>query len=139
MDYALELEKRFRDGKTATLSEISRLLGVKKSAKEMNQLFHKLFAERKERFAHLSDEDFYELHRQSTEYEYNLQCLQENASVEFRVFDSNEVDPYRKTKIFGAYVFVEGKQYDLDMSSENLDEMIAYLQKCKKHIDEFNA
>jgi hypothetical protein len=70
-------------------------------------------------------------------------------TLEFYVCNSNELNPYRETKELGVILYDTDEalrksneyiQYNNDdeIGINEVDELVKYLQKAKKHIKQFN-
>ena len=63
----------------------------------------------------------------------------DNTTLEFSVSPTNEIEPYRETRILSVMVYNESLQFDASLSQNELDSLIDYLTRCRNYISEFNA
>lgn len=64
--------------------------------------------------------------------------MSDNKSLEIYICDTNEVEPYKKTKEIGVVLLGKDLQIDGQLNSEELSSLIKYLEDCKEYIDEYN-
>jgi hypothetical protein len=65
--------------------------------------------------------------------------MSDKKSLEIYICDTNEVEPYKKTKEIGVVLLGKDLQIDGQLNSDELSSLIKYLEDCKEYIDEYNS
>ena len=58
--------------------------------------------------------------------------------LELSVFDTNEVEPFRKVKEIGVSISGKGMQIDACIDINELNSLIRYLDNCREYIEDYN-
>lgn len=65
--------------------------------------------------------------------------MSDNKSLEIYICNTNEVEPYKKTKEIGIIILEKDSQIDGQLNTNELSSLIKYLESCKEYIDEYNS
>jgi len=62
----------------------------------------------------------------------------DDASLEFWIVSTNELEPYKPTKELGITLEKGNKRYDFDVDANELKSLMKYLKESLEYIEEFN-
>lgn len=64
--------------------------------------------------------------------------LSKKKTLEFFIADTNEIEPFKRTKELGIVVIGSNTQLDDELDVKELDSLISFLRDCKSYISEYN-
>jgi hypothetical protein len=64
--------------------------------------------------------------------------MPDNKTLEFYICDTNEIEPYKKTKEMGIVFLGDNKQVDGGLNYDELSSLINFLENCKEYIGDYN-